>query len=169
MTSVALRPMTVADWPAVHEFAQLLDVCRYQAWGPNTARETEAFVSAAAAAWQQPDPTRFVFAIVADGVVAGSAELGLRGEHQAEIGYSLHPGFWGRGLATAAARWMVGAAFGEHRRHRVYATCDPRNVASARVLTRIGMRHEGRMRETELIRDGWRDSDLYAVLTHEWA
>jgi [ribosomal protein S5]-alanine N-acetyltransferase len=26
----------------------------------------------------------------------------------------------------------------------------------------------GRMRETTLIRDGWRDSDLYSVLVHEW-
>lgn len=30
------------------------------------------------------------------------------------------------------------------------------------------MHYEGRMRETTLIRDGWRDSDLYSVLVHEW-
>jgi RimJ/RimL family protein N-acetyltransferase len=50
----------------------------------------------------------------------------------------------------------------------VYATCDPRNAGSARVLTKIGMTYEGRMRETVLIRDGWRDSDLYAILDREW-
>jgi RimJ/RimL family protein N-acetyltransferase len=52
--------------------------------------------------------------------------------------------------------------------HRIFATCDPRNVASRRVLTKIGMTHEGRMRETLLIRDGWRDSDVYAILKHEF-
>jgi RimJ/RimL family protein N-acetyltransferase len=41
-------------------------------------------------------------------------------------------------------------------------------VASARVLAKVGMTHEGRMRETMLIRDGWRDSDLYAILEPEW-
>jgi [ribosomal protein S5]-alanine N-acetyltransferase len=30
------------------------------------------------------------------------------------------------------------------------------------------MHYEGRMRETTLIRDGWRDSDLYSVLADEW-
>jgi [ribosomal protein S5]-alanine N-acetyltransferase len=30
------------------------------------------------------------------------------------------------------------------------------------------MSYEGRMRETTLIRDGWRDSDLYSVLEGEW-
>ncbi|BCJ40133.1 N-acetyltransferase [Actinoplanes ianthinogenes] len=158
----------MADWPAVHEFAQLPEVCRYQAWGPNTEAETEAFVREVAALWQARPQNRFVFAIVSDGVVAGSAELKLRDNQQAEIGYSLHPAFWGRGLATAAARQLLALAFGEHGRHRVFATCDPRNEASARVLTRLGMRYEGRMRETVLIRDGWRDSDLYAVLAPEW-
>ncbi|GAA4610178.1 RimJ/RimL family protein N-acetyltransferase [Actinoplanes octamycinicus] len=169
MTAVELRPITVADWPAVHEFARLPEVCRYQAWGPNTAAQTEVFVREAAGTWGRSPQSRFVFAVVAGGELAGTAELKLRGPHQAEIGYLLHPRFWGRGLATAAGRGMLAMAFGEHRRHRVFATCDPRNEASARVLSRLGMRFEGRMRETILIRDGWRDSDLYALLSHEFA
>jgi RimJ/RimL family protein N-acetyltransferase len=44
------------------------------------------------------------------------------------------------------------------------ATCDPRNVASARVLEKVGMTYEGRMRHTLLLRDGWRDSDVYSIL-----
>lgn len=54
--------------------------------------------------------------------------------------------------------------FDDQELHRVFATCDPRNTASAAVLRRLGMQYEGRMRETTLIRDGWRDSDLYSVL-----
>ena len=42
-------------------------------------------------------------------------------------------------------------------------------MASARVLAKVGMRYEGRMRETRLIRDGWRDSSLYSILEQEWA
>ncbi|MFD0523568.1 GNAT family N-acetyltransferase [Paractinoplanes durhamensis] len=85
-----------------------------------------------------------------------------------EIGYGIHPDRWGRGAATAAARELLRQAFEEHYLHRVYGTCDPRNSASARVLLKIGMAYEGRMRETVRIRDGWRDSDLYAILEQEW-
>ncbi|MCL7460233.1 GNAT family protein [Micromonospora echinofusca] len=46
---------------------------------------------------------------------------------------------------------------------------DPRNLDSAAALRRIGMRYEGPMRGTAHIRDGWRDSDLYAVPADDWA
>ena len=52
--------------------------------------------------------------------------------------------------------------------HRIYATCDPRNVASSRVLGKLGMTREGRLRHTSLIRDGWRDSDVFSILDDEW-
>jgi ribosomal-protein-alanine N-acetyltransferase len=169
VTALALRPLTGSDAPVVHSWARLPEVCRYQAWGPNTPAESEAFTQAAAAAWSHYPQTRFAYAVQVAGDVVGTAELHLRGRHQAEISYLIHPDLWGRGYATDAAARLVDLGFHTFGRHRVYATCDPRNTASARVLTKLGMKYEGRMRETILVRDGWRDSDLYAVLSHEWA
>jgi len=40
-------------------------------------------------------------------------------------------------------------------------------MASARVLEKIGMRHEGHMREHRWQKSEWRDSLLYAILEHE--
>jgi RimJ/RimL family protein N-acetyltransferase len=57
--------------------------------------------------------------------------------------------------------------FGELGRYRIFGTCDPRNLASAAVLRNVGMRYEGRMRGTLYIREGWRDSDLYAILADD--
>jgi [ribosomal protein S5]-alanine N-acetyltransferase len=156
------------DWPAVHAWASQEKVCRYQVWGPNTAEQTREFVWDAAKAWTSVPRTRFVYAITLDGCVAGNCELNLRSQIQGEISYALHPDYWGKGLATAAARQLVQLGFDDHDLHRIFATCDPRNVASAAVLQRLGMTYEGRMRETTLIRDGWRDSDLYSVLADEW-
>jgi len=36
------------------------------------------------------------------------------------------------------------------------------------VLARIGMTYEGRLRQVMLIRDGWRDADVYSILEHEY-
>lgn len=165
--SVQLRPLTIDDWQAVHEWARREDACRYQAWRPNAPEETRVFVQAAADMWKSHAQTRFVYAVVADSRVVGNAELRLHSDHHGEIAYIIHPDLWGRGLATAAARQLLVAGFKDHSLHRIFATCDPRNIASNRVLKKVGMAYEGRMRETIRIRDGWRDSNLYAILCHE--
>lgn len=161
---VVLRALTTADWEAVHDWARREESCRYQAWGPNTPEQTKAYVDQAAAAWARRPQTRFPYATTIDGKVVGAAELKLHGGRQGEISYVIHPDLWGRGIATQAARQLLAIGFTQHGLHRIFATCDPRNIASARVLARVGMLYEGRMRQTMLVRDGWRDSDLYAVL-----
>jgi ribosomal-protein-alanine N-acetyltransferase len=160
---VTLRPLSLQDTAAVHEWACLPESCRYQAWGPNTYEQTQAYVRAAVGAGGD----RLVFAVVVDGNVVGSAELKLRGVSTGEIAYGVHPRLWGQGIATAAGRQLLRMGFSQHGRHRIFATCDPRNLASAAVLRKIGMRYEGRMRGTAYIRDGWRDSDLYAILVDD--
>ena len=160
---VSLRPLGLDDTAAVHRWACLPESCRYQAWGPNTYEQTLEYVRAAVAA----PPERLVFVVLVDGEVQGSAELKLHGPSTGEIAYAVHPRVWGQGIATAAARELLRMGFKEHGRHRIFGTCDPRNVASAAVLSKIGMRYEGRMRGTAYIRDGWRDSDLYAILADD--
>jgi RimJ/RimL family protein N-acetyltransferase len=62
---------------------------------------------------------------------------------------------------------MLDFAFDVLLAHRVWAGCDPENVASARVLERIGMRLEGRLRENERIRSRFRDTLVYGILDGE--
>ena len=38
---IALRPIDIDDWAAVHEWASTIEACRYQEWGPNTARRDQ--------------------------------------------------------------------------------------------------------------------------------
>ncbi|MEU5339501.1 GNAT family protein [Streptomyces sp. NPDC020766] len=90
-------------------------------------------------------------------------------QRQGEITYIVHPRVWGAGhrdgdRAAASLLWV--RRVGEL--HRIHATCDPRNVGSSQVLARLGMTHEGSLRRTRLIRDGWRDSLIFSVLEDEW-
>ncbi|HEY9469349.1 MAG TPA: GNAT family protein [Propionibacteriaceae bacterium] len=76
---------------------------------------------------------------------------------------------WGPNTpGTAIARALLGIAFESMNLHRVAATCDPRNLASAAVLQKVGMTFEGQLRHTMQIRDGWRDSSVFSVLANEW-
>ena len=60
------------------------------------------------------------------------------------------------------------AGFRELGLQRIYATCDQRNKASARVMERLGMRREGALRQSRYIQGSWRDEYLYAILAEEF-
>ncbi|TXK36339.1 GNAT family N-acetyltransferase [Nonomuraea sp. C10] len=168
--SVTLRKIELQDWRAVHSWASLDQVCRFQAWGPNTEEQTRAFVAEAAEAWSHTPQQRFAYAARVEGDIVGMGELHLRSrEHrQGEITYIVHPRLWGHGVGTAIGRELLTRGFEKFDLHRIFATCDPRNLGSGRVLTKLGMTWEGRHRHTALIRDGWRDSELFSILETEW-
>lgn len=165
-----MRPLADTDWPSVHAWSRLPESCRYQAWGPNSEEETRAFVGEAAAVWRRCPQTRFPYAAEEAGDVIGMGEIFVRNSahRQGEIAYIVHPRLWGRGIGTTIARTLIDIGFTDHRLHRIFATCDPRNTASEHILRRVGMSYEGRLRHVLLVRDGWRDSLLFSVLESEW-
>ncbi len=87
---------------------------------------------------------------------------------EAEIGYELNPAHWGHGYATEAARCVLNFAFKQLRVHRVWATCIADNQASVRVLEKLGMQPEGRLRENTWMKERWWDTLIYAILYPEW-
>ncbi|MET9692595.1 GNAT family protein [Streptomyces sp. NPDC006514] len=74
---------------------------------------------------------------------------------------------WPHPLRTSG-RQLLAHGFGKLGLHRIHATCDPRNLGSSRVLSKIGMTCAGRLRDTVLLHDGWRDSMIFSSLEEEW-
>ncbi|MDI2586700.1 GNAT family protein [Psychrobacillus sp. NEAU-3TGS] len=169
---VFLREMEEKDWMDVHKYASMEAVCKYQPWGPNSEEESKDFVNQVLTDAKRVERTRFVFSIVEKetGSMVGAGEFNIRDSQNktGEIGYIVNPDYWGKGLATETAKVLVDFGFEQLNLHRIFATCDPRNIASAKVLEKTGMVQEGRMREDLLLKDGWRDSFLYSILYHEW-
>ncbi len=89
-------------------------------------------------------------------------------DQQAEIGYILHPDAHGQGFATEAALALLAFGFGEVGLHRIYARCDARNLASARVMQRLGMVQEAHFREHTHVKGQWDEELIYAILDREW-
>lgn len=86
---------------------------------------------------------------------------------EGEIAYALAKKFWNRGYMTEAANAIVAFGFEKLGLHRIYATCDPANTASVRVMEKISMKREGHLRAHRFAKGNWRDSLLYAVLNNE--
>jgi RimJ/RimL family protein N-acetyltransferase len=87
---------------------------------------------------------------------------------RAEIGYALGRPHQGRGYMHEALRALVAYAFDTLDLRRLEADIDPRNVASARSLERLGFTREGHLRERWEVAGEVSDTDLYGLLRHEW-
>jgi RimJ/RimL family protein N-acetyltransferase len=88
---------------------------------------------------------------------------------QAEIGFTLDRAYQGQGYGSEAIRRLLDALFAPPLQlHRVRANIDPLNLASARLLERLGFRHEGRLIESLSFKGRWADEDWYAILRREW-
>ena len=166
-----LRVFERDDWQALHACLADPRVARHMPFDPLTEEETQEVVQVLVDG-RTANPPRYDFALVlreTDALV-GSCTLAIRYDElrQAEIYFLLNQVYWGRGYATEAARVILRYGFQDLGLHRVYATCRPANLASRRVLEKLGMRREGHLRQHRWMKGAWHDSLLYAVLEDEW-
>ena len=87
---------------------------------------------------------------------------------QLEIGYTLIPNERGKGYCSEAAKIMVDYLFLSKDIERIQAQTDPRNLASHRVLEKLGFKKEGTLRRSFFMRGAWRDAYIYSILREEW-
>ncbi|MGW2296200.1 GNAT family N-acetyltransferase [Streptomyces violaceorubidus] len=86
----------------------------------------------------------------------------------ASLGYCLDEAMWGHGYATEAARALLTWAFDTLDLNRVQAEADTRNVASARVLEKVGFVREGTLREDCVVDGEVSDSWVFGLIRREW-
>jgi RimJ/RimL family protein N-acetyltransferase len=86
----------------------------------------------------------------------------------ASLGYCFEQAAWGHGYATEATRGLLQWAFGTLDLNRVQAQTDTRNLASARVLDKLGFVREGRLREDCVVNGEVSDSWIYGLIRREW-
>jgi RimJ/RimL family protein N-acetyltransferase len=170
---LVLRELRDEDAPAVHAYASDPEVVRYLDWGPNTAQDTAQFLDTARAARHPVPRTLYHLAIVhrPTGHLIGGCRIEIRSaaRESGDLGYVLDRQAWGHGFATEATRALLAFGFRRLALHRIWATCDVRNAASMRVLEKIGMQREGRLRHDVRRKGDWQDSYLYAILEPDWA
>ena len=141
-----LRVPVPTDVDAIFAYASDAQVTRFMDWPTHTRRETVAeFLEGALARWSDGSEWSWVVTVPSEDQAVGMISCRRRG-HAVDVGYILTRELWGRGFMTEAARTVVAWAAQLDGVHRVWATCDAENVASARVLEKTGLAREGRLR-----------------------
>ena len=169
---LVLRPLVESDAGRMLEFWNLPEVTRWLIRPVCTADELRESLRTAT-----DDPHDHSLAVLADGLLVGTVNLeladgylqaGVPTRTVAHLGYTFDPAHSGRGYATEAARAAVDHAFDDLGARRVTAGAFVDNLASVKVLEKLGMR-----REEHAVRDswhaelGWLDGCTYALLADE--
>jgi [ribosomal protein S5]-alanine N-acetyltransferase len=145
---------------------------RYSHWTHRTQADVNQFVQTFITQQTEQPRTKFQLAIILkeENKLIGNCGIRINDVQlqEANIGYELDVHYWGQGYATEAAYAIVKFGFEKLSLHRIWSYCITENIASARVLEKIGMRREGHLHEKEFIKGRWYDHFLYAILEHEW-
>jgi RimJ/RimL family protein N-acetyltransferase len=169
---LVLRDFVESDWEAVLAYQQDPLYLRYYEWTSRTREEVRAFMKRFLDQQIQVPRIKFQFAVTlkSGGQLIGNC--GIRRDspaaREADMGYELDPKHWRKGYATEAAGAVLDFGFSSMDLQRVTAWCIADNVASARVLEKIGMKLEKRMRHHQYFKGRWWDTLWYAISYEDW-
>jgi RimJ/RimL family protein N-acetyltransferase len=162
------RPAAAADAQVMfEEYGRDPAVAKYMTWRPHrSVGDTLVFLRNCEKGWLEGTSFPWALWSKADGGFVGLVEARVSGA-TVTVGYALVRSRWRQGLMTEALTVVVDWALAQPDIYRVWATCDVDNLASARVLERVGMRREGILRRWLLhpnISDQPRDCFCYSIV-----
>ena len=140
-----LRPLTTSDGDALHPLQRNGEMMRYFG-GPYRREQTDTWLRWHAAIWEQEGYSHWGAELKDDGAFIGWVGLTKVWEPEellpaVEVGWFIDREYWGNGFATEGGRRSLTFGFEDLGLHRIIARYDPENVASGRVMEKLGMRH----------------------------
>jgi ribosomal-protein-alanine N-acetyltransferase len=140
-----LRPLEADDVEELWRLDSDPQVMRFFGTGPARDREAhrERLLRVLADYDQSPLGFWSIRAIEDDRFLGIALLVRLEGGADVEIGYRLAPEAWGQGIATEAGRALLRYAFGALHIGRIVAVTHPDNLASRRVLAKLGLDYLG--------------------------
>jgi RimJ/RimL family protein N-acetyltransferase len=166
-----LRPFTDADAEPLYDLHSSSRVLRYWDAPPWTdPARADRFLAGCRRMADEGSGARLAVDRLGDGAFLGWCSLSAwNPDHRtASLGYCFTEAAWGQGYATEAAHAVLGWAFASLDLNRVQAETDTRNLASARVLEKLGFVREGTLREDCVVNGDVSDSWVFGLLRREW-
>jgi RimJ/RimL family protein N-acetyltransferase len=171
-----LRAFVPGDYDALREIDGDPEVLRFRSRAAISPEDTRAFLDQAQAEAAGEAPRAlYALAVVLRAPAAGAGRLiGQCGltvvppGSEAFLWYGLHRGAWGQGYATEGARAVVGYGFERAGLRRIFAECHPANLASLRVMQKIGLRPEAHTPDEDARYPERRGYYRYGLNAEDW-
>ena len=164
---LTLRPLRESDLLTTHAYASDRATIQYMVYLPkDSLDETRTFLESVARQWESDTPEFYEFAILCGDAHIGAISVYFEGEpDECELGWIIHRDWQGHGYATEAAEAVMQFAVETLGCRRVFACCDKRNAASARVMQKLGMTLHS---DTRLRRNRGEDHDVPEFIYERW-
>jgi len=163
---LVLDTWQISDWTALRPIATDAEVMRHITGGVAwTDEQIRAFVDLQVKLYSERTFCRWKLLAKPAGELIGFCGVGFFRDHQdPEIGWWLARPYWGRGLATEAARTALPDAFERVRLDRVVSIARPANTASTRIMEKLGLKRECEFEDggVRLLRYGIDQSEYFA-------
>lgn len=160
-----LRRFVRDDWKDLYEYLSDENVVRYEPYPPMTPEQCKT-----AAKNRASSDDFWAVCLKESGKLIGNIYLAKAEQDNWEIGYVYNQAFQRKGYASEAVQAMTTYAFLHCDAHRIFAQCNPENVASWKLLERVGFRREGHLRKNvyfNCAKNGtplWQDTYIYGML-----
>jgi RimJ/RimL family protein N-acetyltransferase len=164
--------MLLKDARDLFSYRSQPDIYQFQSWQPKTIVDVEQFIETRIVGEPNLPNTWFQLAICKLDPYEFIGDCGLHflenESSQVEIGITLKREHQGMGYATEALKLVFDFVFGDLKKHRIFGSADPNNLASIKLMERMRMRKEAHFIETIWSNDRWSDDIIYAILAREW-
>ena len=169
-----LRPFAPSDAASVAKYAGDYDIYRNTLRIPYPYQEEQAAEWIAAIQPSYEQGKAVIFAIVPRDLdhITGAVglELGTAAfdSHTAELGFWTGKPFWGKGYCTEATTCVLGYGFSRLGLSCIWAAHFCSNVASSKVMQKLGMKHEGKLRQRYMKDGECTDVESWSILRGEY-
>ncbi len=138
-----LRQFTPEDLDELYCIYSDSEVMKYVGKGVRTRYETETAIYNILKHWEQNNFGMWALVHKTDGKMIGRCGLCfLDKTPEIELGYALDKVYWNQGLATEASFASLNYGFEILQLERIVAIARPENIASQRVMQKVGMKYE---------------------------
>lgn len=166
-----LRPFTKNDKIDFFKYRSQPDVAKYQSWRPTSLADVDLFFADLPSEFDLPS-TWFQLGIFLNGDETLIGDLGVHftgtQNLQCELGCTIGPKYQNKGYATEAMRMVIYHLFSKYNKHRIFASIDPDNVASIKLIEKLKFRKEAHHIQSYYNKGRWTDDLIYAILQKEW-
>ena len=166
-----LRKITLNDASDMFEYASNPEVSEYTMWSTHVSIEdTKYFLKSLTKMYKKRELVDWGIVHKAEKKFIGTCgfvEWSMT-HSRAEIGYALSARYWSEGYMSEAVNAIIEFGFREMLLNRVMGRCEVNNIASARVMEKVGMQLEGILRQQLFVKGKYWDLKIYSILREEF-
>lgn len=163
-----LREIRLSDQDAIFEYGKKPHISKYTLWEPHeSVQDSIDFIEKYAFSnYEQGVPEPFAITLKGEGKLIGCVGcfwVSTKNKSM-ELAYVLNDEYWGQGIILEAADAVIEYCFEHFDIERIQCRCKSENLASERVMQKLGMTYEGTLRREIYHRNKFWDMKYYSIL-----